>query len=239
MKAIIIGDTHFPNQSDEAIGQFEDILTDLVAHDPQNELELILNGDILDCFDISQFLRVERGSLRREFDLAYEFLKEWRRIMGDRKITYIAGNHEHRLRRYVVSLAPEIYEFVPRINTILGLETLKIEWVDLPERMARFKDNYISWNGVLIGHFDRVQKFSCYTAKNLVQDKGQSIVQAHTHRAGMYFQTFPNRTLFGIEGGCLCKLETNYTVDANWQRAVTILTLKDGTVYPELKWIKS
>lgn len=236
-RAIVINDVHVPHQDDKAIYLFEELLTDLVAADPKEKLELIIGGDFLDCFDISTFAKIPGSapSLRREIELGHQFLKEWRRILGPRRrFVYVTGNHELRLRKHVAMLAPEIYDIVPTIDHLLDLAHLGIEWVDLPPHLARFKDAYLDWHGVLIGHFDRYSKHSAYTAKAIVEDKGCSIVQGHTHRAGVHWKKMYGRLLFGIENGLLGKLTETHEVNPNWQQAVTILTYSGGVVSPQL-----
>ena len=72
-------------------------------------------------------------------------------------------------------------------------------------------------NQLLVGHFNKASKHSCYTAKQLVDQYKMSVLQGHTHRLGLYYVTGKKNTYIGIEGGCLCDLHPEYIMNPNWQ----------------------
>lgn len=154
--------------------------------------------------------------------------------MGSQRIVYTEGNHELRLRKFIVSQAPEIYDIAPTLPHLLDLAFLNIEWVGLPEHLAQFKDSFVEWEGVLIGHFNKYNKHSGYAAKAIVEDKGCSIVAGHGHKAAIHTKTLYGKQLFGIETGCLCRLDNSHEISPNWQQAITVLTSENGIVHPEL-----
>jgi hypothetical protein len=232
-RAVIVGDVHVPNQDKKTLDVFNKILRYLVERDT-GKLELIIGGDFLDCYDISTFPKTENKEFADEIEEGHRVLANWRKILGKRKITYVTGNHEFRLRKYLVNEAPALHNVMPSVDELLRLKELDIKWVDLPEHLSSFKDVYTDWHGVLIGHFNKYNRNSAYTAKALVDDKGVSIVQGHTHRAGVFFKENYKRHLFGIENGCMCRIDKTHEVNPNWQHACTVLTLKNGTIYPEL-----
>ncbi len=161
-------------------------------------------------------------TLKQEFDFGNAILKEWRRILPEARIVYIVGNHDFRLRKYLIDFAKEIYDFID-FPVLLGLPELNIEFVDLPKNFGRFTDNFIEFNGILIGHFDRASKHSAYTAKSIIDDRGISVVQGHIHRLALYHKTTIRETLTGVENGCLCKREAEYIISPNWQQGFTMI----------------
>lgn len=78
--------------------------------------------------------------------------------------------------------------------------------------MARYFNDKL-----LVGHFNRVSRYSAYTAKMLVEDYKISVVQSHTHRLGTYYTTGAMQTFVGNECGCLCEVKPQYTHSPNWQ----------------------
>jgi len=58
-----------------------------------------------------------------------------------------------------------------------------------------------------------------------VDEKGVSLIQAHTHRLGSHFKTWIDREMVGYEGGCLCKLTPEYKLNPNWQQGFCLATI--------------
>ena len=85
----IAGDIHFPYQDDKAINAFLDFIASKRID------TIILNGDILDFYDVSSFdKRPDRiNSLQKELDLSYKFMSELRAMKPESDIIFIKGNH--------------------------------------------------------------------------------------------------------------------------------------------------
>jgi hypothetical protein len=56
----------------------------------------------------------------------------------------------------------------------------------------------------------------------LVRRGGKTVITQNTHRSGPYYLTHRDKTLVWIEGGCLCRLDPEYTKNPNWQQAINI-----------------
>jgi len=85
------------------------------------------------------------------------------------------------------------------------------------------RENCVSFGRLLIGHFDRVNKHSSYTGKNLMDDKGISLIQAHTHRGGCSYRRAWDRDLAAWENFCLCDRNPQYVDHPNWQLGFSIV----------------
>lgn len=224
-KAVIVGDTQFPFHDSNAI---ELLYTFLEDYQPQT---IFLNGDMIDCFEISDFDKepIKNKTLEKELKLMHNFLVEIRYICPDARIVWIFGNHEFRLRKFIYRNAPEFrFSLDNLIERDTKTEELDVEIVQLPSGFAKFADTYIKYEGYLIGHFNKVTKHSAYTAKALVEDNGVNIIQNHTHRAGSYYKTTHDRLLEGHETGSLCSPMT-YTRNPNWQQGWGLLETIDKT----------
>jgi UDP-2,3-diacylglucosamine pyrophosphatase LpxH len=182
---------------------------------------LILNGDFQDFWEISRYDQTPRTGkeFREEIDLGKKILRSFRRSLPRARITWIEGNHEFRLRKYLIQNAKELYG-LPRLSVqdIFDLDRLGIEYVPCHEMATKFSDNFIRVGGLYVGHWDKVSKHGAYAAKLLVEEKGVSLLQGHTHRFGVHARTtVDSRLLLGIENFSMCSRRQSYVSHANWQ----------------------
>jgi len=221
-RIVIISDIHFPYHDPIALTT---ALSFIKAQKPHT---VIMNGDVVDHFAISKYCNESErvtGEFEVEVALAKSFFKDLRKLVGpDATIIWNEGNHEVRLKQYIMANAP----------ALAGLECLTMEGLyELDEygiiyNHARNRGAFINLGGVNIGHFDVVSKHSAYTAKNLVDAHHTSIVQGHTHRLGVHYKTTLNGTVKGVEGGCLCSTEPSYLDTCNWQQGLVLMERERG-----------
>lgn len=161
--------------------------------------------------------------MSEEINLAYSYLSDWRRLLPNARIIYIPGNHEFRLISTLIAKVPELYDLLS-LPELLKLKDINIEWVPFKDGATKFQHTYINIDGVFVGHYDRVSKHAGFTGKNLQNDLGVSLVQAHVHRLGLYNVTYlDGRVKVAAEGGCMCKLNPDYLGHANWQQGVVLI----------------
>lgn len=219
---LVVGDIHAPFQDDKAVE-----LALALAQDLQPEV-ITFNGDIADCYAVSRFSKDPHRALmlQDELDGTHAILKAFRDVCPDSDMVYIEGNHEARMKAYLISRAPELSGLdALDLRSLLRLDSLGIEYVPSKGRSA-----YWRYGAVSIGHFDRVSKHSAYTEKALVDDRRESLIQGHTHRGGVYYVTLPNGdVLAGIGGFCLCDTDPEYCTDPNWQQGVVVITKRTAT----------
>lgn len=227
-KFIVISDIHYPYHDAKAIKCVLDFIQD-------KDIDIIiLNGDILDFYDVSSFDKdPDRvNSLQKEIDMSTKFFKKLRTIKPDARIVFIKGNHEFRLERYLKK-HPELY----------SLDALKLpNLLDLKKYNIEYSDKGIKLGNLKIIHGDMVRKFSCYTARGELEKHDSSGVSSHTHRGGVYYYRTPERYLAWFESFCLCDLNPEYINEPNWQQgflygyvekdsfAVTPMPIVDGKI---------
>jgi predicted phosphodiesterase len=180
-KLVVAGDFHVPHHDSILFDLFLKFLSDFQPD------YLVINGDFLDCFAISKFDKIPHsGRMKDELELGWGLLKKIRDAIPETEISYIEGNHEFRLRQYIIRNAPERYDIAPDLPELLELNQFNIEWVGTKEGASKWVDTYKRFGQLYVGHWDRVNKHSAMTAKNLVEDKGISLIQNHVHRGGTY-----------------------------------------------------
>jgi Calcineurin-like phosphoesterase len=188
---------------------------------------LILNGDFQDFWEISRFDQTPRTGkvFKEEIAIGKSILRSFRRSLSRARITWIEGNHEFRLRKYLIQNAKELYG-LPGVSVpdIFNLRGLKIDYVPCHELATRFTDNFIRVGGLYVGHWNKVSKHAAYAAKILVEEKGVSLRQAHTHRFGVHARTtVDGRVLLGIENFSMCSRNQSYVSHANWQLGFSVV----------------
>lgn len=194
---------------------------------------LILNGDFQDFWEISSFDHTPRSGkeFKQEVELGKKILRSFRRTLPKARITWIEGNHEFRLRKYLIQKAKELFG-LPGLTVpdIFDLKQLKIEYVPCHELATRFTDNFIRVGNLFVGHWNKVSKHAGYAAKLLVEEKGVSLLQGHTQRFGAHARTtVDGRVLLGIENFSMCSRNQSYVAHANWQLGFSVIYFQPET----------
>lgn len=164
-KFIVLSDIHFPYQDDKAL---KAVYKFLEQHPVDT---IILNGDILDFYDVSSFDKDPSriNSLQKEIDMANKFFSQLRKRHSGR-IIFIGGNHDaDRLERYLKK-HPELYSLnALKIDRILNLNEYGIDFYRDEFRLGSLK----------IIHGDMVRKFSAYTARGELEKHDTSGISGH------------------------------------------------------------
>lgn len=215
-KTVCISDLHIPYDDSKAVSLVFDLLVDL---QPQN---LVLNGDIIDCYWCSDFIKKPKNScyLQEEADSFYKKFSYLRRHLPNTNIYYILGNHEDRIKKMEWK-NPQLYglEAIQPSN-LLKLDKLKI----------KYYNTKLVLNDFLYFHGERVRNNSSYSAKaEFEYHKMRNGISGHTHRLGAHYRTYDKDTTFWYENGCLCTLEPEYIKDGvDWQQGFSIVNNFEG-----------
>lgn len=199
-----LSDIHFPYQDDKAIKAVIKFIKD-----KQPEY-IILNGDIVDMYDCSSFDKNpdRMNTFQQELNLAYSLFKELRKVAPNAKIIYIEGNHEYRVRRYLMK-HPELFSLdALKLPNLLQTEKYGIDYIEKSFQLGSLK----------FTHGSIVRKFSSYTAHAELDKNDCSGCSGHTHRLGVCYKQTPQRYLAWFESGCLCDIHPEYVDDPDWQQ---------------------
>jgi hypothetical protein len=210
-------DEHFPFQDDKARSIALKIVSDF------NPDLLITGSDGIDFYAISSFDKnPERAkvNLQDEIDGWRKGQLEWRDAAPNAKRTFIPGNHEDRLRRYLWR-HPEIASLkVMSLPKVLGLEDLGIEYsaVDYSSHEIAASDQLI------IKHGQYVRRGSGQSARAELEHEhfSISILTGHTHRGGSFFATTRSGVVQAHECFCLCRLDPDYIARPDWQQGIVL-----------------
>lgn len=127
----IIGDIHLPYTDFRALELALDLFADIGITD------LILNGDVADFYCVNAYgpKHVEvQQTIETEIDSVNEFLDKVQKKLPKAKITFIYGNHEFRLERFIMDKCPIFWNFL-KLENHLRLEERGIDWVPYNERL--------------------------------------------------------------------------------------------------------
>jgi predicted phosphodiesterase len=206
-KLVVGGDSHYPFESPSATSAFIQFIRKFRPD------TVILNGDILDCYELSKYLKVpSKKTFKTGILKASEFLETIRSILPDADIRYVFGNHEQRYDKTILCKLPEMFGNIESLDEKLPCKKLGIS-VHKNIQSAE----WTMWHNVAVGHFDRVCEGAGMTALRLMMKKGNDLVQSHTHRLGATAHAWLNRTTYAYEAGCLCSLSPPYDKNPDWQ----------------------
>jgi hypothetical protein len=170
----------------------------------------------MDCWKISKFDKAPKvgKDLKIEIQLTRSYVEQLRKVAPKAEIIYIEGNHEFLLKQYLIINAPELYGLPGlSIPELLNLKELNITYKPVKEGANSFSDNWIRLGDLYIGDWNKVNKHAGYTAKNLLDEKGVSLLQGHSHKYGVSARRYVDgKEFIGIKNFCMCRLDPYYYV---------------------------
>ena len=215
----ICNDQHFPFEDKDLMSlQFA-----FLKREQPNGIALL--GDVIDMYQISRFNKdpERRHCLQSDIDETVGFLRKIRKICPNAKIIYIQGDHALRLRKYLLSTAPEL----------AGLRTLRFEHLlGLKELNITYAEEY-KIGDLFLFHGDIVRKHAGYSAKAMYEKHGVSLIHGHTHRDGKYAVRNRSGHFAVWENYCQCDLFPEYVDYPNWSQGWSMVTVIGKRPYVE------
>tara|TARA_Y100000310_G_scaffold39113_1_gene36699 strand:- start:1065 stop:1820 length:756 start_codon:yes stop_codon:yes gene_type:complete len=230
---LVMNDFQIPFHDEGAIACVEEVMVDL-----QPDV-LVYLGDIFDFPGLSTKFRRspdQRYNLKRELVTGAEIFLRHQRLVPHARRIYVEGNHEARLRNYVIDLADELAAFTDTngalsLPKLLRLDEAGIEYVG-PYGAAWEHESFV------FKHGDRATKNT--SSAELVAE-GTSGISGHTHRGGSTFNTTRSGAHVWYENFCLChargwKQPPSHVNSGipNWQQGFSVVYFDGGmfNVYP-------
>lgn len=196
-KTLVLSDLHIPTQQDDAIdfAVVRNLTADLV----------ILNGDILDLYSVSSFVKRSDVPLYEELDGAVRFFEWISRKFKDSFIILTRGNHETRLYTKVLPHLPDGLEYLANLDL---LDSLTRPFAN----MLSMNDWFVSVGDAVYAHSDATASipgkpaqmtgewFVSHYQELDIPAPPRFVVQAHTHRVSAVY----THNMKCVESGCLC-----------------------------------
>jgi len=200
-KYLILSDIHIPFQNDEALASALQYGVDNGA------THIILNGDILDCYDVSRFLKeTKRPRISEELEMGRSFFSFLRDLFPDAPIYYKLGNHEERMRHYLLRNAREMSDIED-----LSLEAL-LKVGEFGIRVVNREMIKLGKLTVIHGHEDQGGAFSPVNpARGLFTKAKTSAIIGHHHTTSEHAESnLHGEQTVCYSTGCLCELTPEY-----------------------------
>ncbi len=215
----ILNDIHIPYHDLQA-------LTAALQHLKAQEIDcLLINGDLLDFYQISRFLKDPRArSVASELDDTKKFFQAVRNLLPKARIVFKLGNHDERFDHFIMHKAPELLG-IPGItlDEILEVKKYGIEVVSSKRPI------YLAGLTVLHGHeFPMAVIGPVNVARGLFLRAKACAIQGHNHQTSEHSETDVRGKLITTWSiGCLCYLHPEYARFNKWNHGFAIVDV-DG-----------
>ena len=235
-----------PTHDEKAISIFLGLIKEL-----QPEL-IVMVGDNLDLPEMGKYLTYPAyaQTTQAAIDRATMLCAQMRNACPHSRIIWLAGNHEERMPKYLLTNAGAAYG-LRKGNTPDSWPVLSVPYLcRMDEYGVEYKPGYPAadfWinKKLKIIHGDRV-KSSGSTAHVYLNAEKVSVIYGHIHRIETAFKTREDydgpRTIMAASPGCLARIDgaipsTKGGVDLdgrplvrheNWQQGIGVVTYEDG-----------
>ena len=165
--------------------------------------EIILQGDFMDCaafsaWDLDKKRKMEGRRWKKEYAQGNKELDDLQKIT--KKITYLGGNHEDRVERYL-DKNPEV-EGIVEVENVLRLKERGIKFIPWTSQQM-YKTGKLYWTHGYYG--------GKYFANKNLETFGCNIVSAHLHKPQTMFKTAKmSEAIMSWGVGCLSSREPEY-----------------------------
>ncbi len=224
---LIISDLHVPDQHEKALAliyKFIEIYKPTTLH---------ILGDFLNFPTLSSYPQDPHYhvTLSEEINEARGILKKLVKL-ADCEVLWYSGNHEDRLQKFLARNAAQLAsleiegELVVSMPHLFKLRELGVRYIETEYR-----------NGVLYHHGQLVRGKAGYTAHGNMERTGVSILSGHVHRLALVYKNLYDRTIFGMETGCLCNRKPwpyYGTMVKDWQLGFATIDVVKGVSHPRI-----
>ena len=204
---LVLADLHIPYHDATA-------LTVALQYGVDNNINTILiNGDLMDFYQISRFVNVERKqSVAEELEIAKDFLQTLRELFPNANIYFLEGNHDSRISKYLAVKAPELLDVEDfQLEQLLELDKLNIRFFETTTLLKVHHLAITHGDLLLRGFFSPVN-----SARGAFLKAKANVLVSHTHKISTHSETNINgKPIVCYSTGCLCELTPNYQPFAN------------------------
>jgi len=215
----IFSDHHIPYHDADAI------LKTLVFFKKKEVDCIILNGDVMDCYMESRFVKdPTKRRFKGELDLVKDFLRRLRDAFPNVLIVYKEGNHEERHEALLKVKAPMWYDIEAfRLDELLGLRELEIPYVNKKRIIQSGKLNIIHGHEFGYSTYNPVNP-----ARGFFTKAKENVVGGHHHRSSENPEpSMTGKLISAWSIGCMCDLHPEYLPINKWNLGFGVQTIVD------------
>lgn len=218
-KLAIFSDIHLPYHSVQA-------LSAALSHCKKEKVDaLLLNGDTLDCHQLSRFERDPRKkNFAQELEVFKQMVEAFKKTLKC-KIYIKLGNHSERYEHFLMTKAHELVgveEF--EISNIIKSRVSDVEVIKDKRIIHANKLSIIHGHEFGQGFFSPVN-----VARGLSLRAKTSAIQGHNHQVSEHTSVDLNgKVMTTWSTGCLCELSPRFLPINNWQHGFAIVELSDN-----------
>jgi len=233
-RILVFNDVHMPFHDSKLITSNAKGLVLDVAKDIQVD-HIIINGDLVDFYDINSHGPSHpdvKQKLEDELNMGRDFFEALRERFKCR-ITFIAGNHENRLDRFIMNNAPNFWNLF-RLEKYFNLEKLDIEYLEYNDAYRIYDSNlYVQHSppsyGVNGARTSLLKKIGSSNIWGCTHRAQHSCVSGHGNEVyhawfngwlGSTTETIEHKRVFSYAKG-----------HENWQQCFTIINLLNDVEY--------
>ena len=207
-RILLLSDTHLPYHNSEGIKQ-------ALIYGKEKQVDtIILNGDIMDCYMLSRFVKdPRRRNIKYELEVMQTFLKSLRESFPNTVIIWKFGNHEERWETYLKIKAPELLDVAEfNLDILLRCGELGIEVVKDKRIIKIGRLNILHGHEIMRGAATPVNP-----ARTFFLRAKANIIGGHCHRSSEHIEKDLDESVTGAWSvGALCDLHPEYAPINNW-----------------------
>jgi predicted phosphodiesterase len=217
----VISDIHLPFHDLRTINSWVDDCKRM------NVAGILLNGDVLDCFMVSDhFKESNKPRMKEEIEKGRQLLGYLRATFPRARIVYKTGNHDERLARYLATRAPEVFDLDDiQLEALLRAKDHGVEWVSEKRVIMLGKlpvvhgHEYQGGGGVM-------------PARWLFLRTGETAMTGHFHQPTFYsFRTITGHEVGMWSLGCACHLAPQYRPLNQWRHGWAMTEVFSGGAF--------
>jgi UDP-2,3-diacylglucosamine pyrophosphatase LpxH len=219
-RILFLTDIHAPYHDAEAL--------DIAMHFGREKgVDEVIVSELPDLYKVSSWLTDPSAEpFYEELAQVEEVTDKIAKFFKKQKVTYLVGNHEERITKYLWRRAPELYGVEQfSIPSLLGIRRVGWDYIDNKQQlMANAQPLRRGKLTILHGHEVRMGWGAVNIAKIMYERCRSNVIVGHFHRA----QEWVVRLIDGShEGcwtvGCLCDLHPEYMPHNDWVHGFAIL----------------
>ena len=224
--AVVVNDLQIPYEDQKC----KELLFMVLEH-LGPDTEVVLNGDIIDGAEFSNFTHpLEMIPWHEESARLHEFLQK----LSKYKVAYLLGNHEERIRE--ASCKQDRAKGIKAVKEGKDVVIEALELKKYPNITSYPVGGVLKLGSLTITHGEgRPSGIAGNFARKYLANYNKSVMIGHSHRMAFTPITVgapgDQTTIGAWENGCLCRTTAWYhggSTSANWQQGFSVVYYEDG-----------